>query len=48
MPSLVSRVRGERTSAARTLAAGVKLDRNLKIVGDVYGSGSSRKTYPEP
>ncbi len=48
MPSLVSRARGDRDPASRTLAAGVKLDRNLKVIGDVYGSGANRKTYPEP
>jgi inner membrane protein len=48
MPALFSRVRGERETASRALSAGVKLDGGGKIVGDVYGSGRSRRTYPEP
>ena len=48
LPSLFSRVRGSRDEASKPLGAGVQLDRNLQVVGDVYGSGASRKTYPEP
>jgi inner membrane protein len=44
LPSLLSR-RGEPN---RALAAGVRLDKNLQIVGDVYGSGKKRVTVPEP
>ena len=43
LPSLLGRG-GQR----RALGAGVRLDRNLKVVGDVYGSGADRKTFPEP
>ena len=48
LPSLLSRARGDRETASRALGAGVQLDRNLKVIGDVYGSGPTRKTYPEP
>jgi inner membrane protein len=44
LPSLLNR-RGEPN---RALAAGVRLDKNLQIVGDVYGSGKKRVTIPEP
>jgi inner membrane protein len=30
------------------LGAGVRLDKNLNVVGDVYGSGENRVTVPEP
>jgi inner membrane protein len=43
LPSLLGRG-GQR----RALGAGVQLDRNLKVVGDVYGSGSNQVTVPEP
>src|SRR6202035_1100328 len=32
----------------RALGAGVQLDRNLHVVGDVYGYGPARVTVPEP
>ena len=48
LPSLFSRMRGSRDEASKPLGAGVQLDRNLRVVGDVYGSGANRKTYPEP
>jgi inner membrane protein len=48
LPSVFSRLRGERENAARTLGAGVRLDEQLRVVGDVYGSGDQRKTVPEP
>jgi inner membrane protein len=48
LPSLLSRMRGGRDEASRPLGAGVQLDGNLRVVGDVYGSGANRKTYPEP
>jgi inner membrane protein len=44
LPSLLSR-RGEPN---RALAAGVRLDKNLQVVGDVYGSGKKQVTVPEP
>jgi inner membrane protein len=44
LPSLFGR-RGE---PRRALGAGVELDRNLLVVGDVYGSGANRATVPEP
>ncbi len=48
LPSLFTRARGDRNNASKPLGAGVQLDRNLKVIGDVYGSGPNRKTYPEP
>jgi inner membrane protein len=48
LPSLFGRLRGERDNAPRPLGAGVRLDRDLHIVGDVYGSGKNRVTVPEP
>jgi inner membrane protein len=44
LPSLLNR-RGEPSKA---LAAGVELDKNLQVVGDVYGSGNKRVIVPEP
>jgi len=44
LPRLLNR-RGKGRGA---LAAGVRLDKNLNIVGDVYGSGEKRVTVPEP
>jgi inner membrane protein len=45
MPSVFSR--GARPRRA-PLGAGVRLDKNLKVVGDVYGSGNDEVTVPEP
>jgi hypothetical protein len=33
---------------SRALAAGVELDKNLQVVGDVYGTAKKRVTVPEP
>jgi inner membrane protein len=44
LPRLLSR----RRDARNALGAGVQLDRNLHIVGDVYGSGAKQVTVPEP
>ena len=44
LPSLLSR-RGE---PRRALSAGVELDKNLHVVGDVYGSGKKQVIAPEP
>jgi inner membrane protein len=44
LPSLLNRGR----EPNRALAAGVRLDKNLQVVGDVYGSGKKRVTVPEP
>jgi inner membrane protein len=43
LPSLFGR-RGE---TRRALGAGVQLDKDLRVVGDVYGSGPKQKLYPE-
>jgi inner membrane protein len=43
MPSLL---RGP--SRSRPLGAGVELDKNLHIIGDVYGSGENQTLTPEP
>jgi inner membrane protein len=48
LPSLFSRLRGRRDETSRPLGAGVQLDRNLRVVGDVSGSGKTRITVPEP
>jgi inner membrane protein len=48
MPSLLSRARGGGDPASKPLGAGVLLDPNLRVLGDVYGSGPNRRTYPEP
>ncbi len=34
--------------ARRALGAGVKLDPNLRVIGDVYGTGENQATVPEP
>jgi inner membrane protein len=48
LPSLFGRLRGSRDETSKPLGAGVQLDRNLRIVGDVSGSGAKRVTVPEP
>ena len=44
LPSLLSR-RGE---PRRALSAGVQLDKNLRVVGDIFGFGKKRIAVPEP
>jgi inner membrane protein len=44
LPSLFGKP-GQRRSA---LGAGVQLDQNLRVVGDVYGSGENHRLWPEP
>jgi inner membrane protein len=44
LPSLFGRPNQPR----RALSAGVELDKNLHVVGDVYGIGEKRKLVPEP
>jgi inner membrane protein len=44
LPSLLGRQGGKR----RALGAGVQLDKNLHVVGDVYGSGKNQILVPEP
>ena len=48
LPSFFSRLRGGHDNASKPLGAGVRLDRDLNVVGDVYGSGDGRVTGPEP
>ncbi len=48
LPRAFSRLRGGQDRTSKPLGAGVRLDRNLKVVGDVYGSGPNRVTVPEP
>ena len=44
LPSLLGRIAGRRNRPNRALSAGLLLDRNLHVIGDVYG----QVTYPEP
>jgi inner membrane protein len=44
LPSLLNRS----DNARRPLGAGVKLDRNLRVIGDVYGTGENQVTVAEP
>ena len=44
LPSLLNR-RGE---PRRALSAGVQLDQNLHIVGDIFGTGAKQALFPEP
>jgi inner membrane protein len=46
LPNLLSR-RGTR-GARGPLGAGVRLDKNLRVVGDVYGAAENQVTVPEP
>jgi inner membrane protein len=47
--NLLNRMFGRRPSnPSKVLAVEVELDRNLQIVGDVYGSGEKRRVVPEP
>jgi inner membrane protein len=39
---------GRRGEPRRALGAGVQLDKNLQVIGDVYGPGQKRVTVPEP
>jgi inner membrane protein len=39
-------IRGDRER--RVLGAAVKLDKNLRVVGDVYGEGKKQRLLPEP
>jgi inner membrane protein len=49
LPSLLGRRRGgDHGDPPRPLSAGVRLDRNLRVIGDVYGSGAKRVVVPEP
>jgi inner membrane protein len=48
LPGLFNRLRGRRGEESRPLGAGVRLDRNLRVIGDVYGSGENQVTVPEP
>jgi inner membrane protein len=48
LPSLLSRLFGRPGEPRRALGAGIQLDKNLQVVGDVYGSGQKRVTVPEP
>jgi len=48
LPSLFSRLRGGDEKGSKPLGAGVRLDGNLNVIGDVYGSGPNRVTVPEP
>jgi inner membrane protein len=43
LPGLLSR-----SGSRKALGAGVQLDRDLRVIGDVYGTGADRKLYPEP
>jgi len=45
MPGAFNRAGGPRRGP---LGAGVRLDKNLRIVGDVFGSGKDEVTIPEP
>ena len=44
LPSLF----GSSSEPRKALGAGVQLDKNLRVVGDVYGSGKNQVTVPEP
>jgi inner membrane protein len=44
LPSLF----GSPDKPRRALGAGVQLDDQLRVVGDVYGSGNNQRLYPEP
>jgi len=44
LPGMLSRRPGGR----RALGAGVKLDKNLRVIGDVFGSGDDQVLVPEP
>jgi inner membrane protein len=43
LPSLLSR-----GGPRRALGAGVRLDQNLNVIGDVYGVGENQRVIPEP
>jgi inner membrane protein len=48
LPSLLGRVAGGRNQPNRALSAGVFLDHNLQVVGDVYGNDSNLVIVPDP
>ena len=39
---------GRRSGGRRVLGAGIKLDKNLRVVGDIFGSGNDQTVVPEP
>ena len=43
MPSAFDRRQGH-----RTLGAAVELDKNLRVVGDIFGAGNDQVVLPEP
>jgi len=44
LPGLLNR----RSEPRRALGAGVKLDKNLHVVADIFGSGKNQTEFPEP
>jgi len=48
LPSLMSRLFGRPGERSRPLGESVRLDKNLQVIGDVYGSAKKRITVPEP
>lgn len=48
LPGLVDRLLGRGGKRQSPLGAGVMLDRDLRVVGDVYGGGDNRTQFPEP
>jgi inner membrane protein len=48
LPSLLGGVAGSRNQPNRALSAGVLLDHNLQVVGDVYGNDGDRVIVPDP
>lgn len=37
-----------RSQTRRALGAGVRVDKNLNVLADIYGSGENQRAYPEP
>ena len=48
LPGVLTRLRSGSDRESRPLGAAVQLDSNLRVVGDVYGSGPNRVVVPEP
>jgi len=48
LPGLVDRLVGGKGKRSTPLGAGVLLDRDLRVIGDVYGTEDKRNQVPEP
>jgi inner membrane protein len=48
LPTLFTRLRSGNDKESKPLGAAVQLDQNLRVIGDLYGSGRDHVLVPEP